>query len=351
VGEPAYDALLLVSFGGPEQPADVLPFLRNVTAGRQVPEERLAAVAEHYHRFGGVSPINGQNRALRAALAADFAAAGLDLPIYWGNRNWHPLLADTVREMAGDGVRRALAFVTSAFASYSGCRQYREDLAAARAEVGPAAPEVDKIRLFFDHPGFVTAMADRVRAALAGLPADRRPAARLVFTAHSVPLEQTAASGPGGHRYPAQLAESAGLIAAAAAPGHGWDVVYQSRSGPPSQPWLEPDVLDHLDALAAGRTPAVVLVPVGFVSDHMEVVYDLDTEAADRAAALGLPLVRAGTAGIHPAFVAMVRSLVLERLCGRPRAALGRDGPSWDRCPGGCCLPAGRPTRPAVSGT
>jgi protoporphyrin/coproporphyrin ferrochelatase len=334
-----YDALLVVSFGGPEKMDDVVPFLQNVLRGRNVPPERLREVAAHYEHFGGKSPINDQNRALIAAVEAEIQARGPALPVYWGNRNWHPFLVDTLRRMRDDGRRNALALVTSAFSSYSGCRQYREDIARAQEEVGPGAPRVDKLRVFYNHPGFVAANADRVRAAFATLPAERRDAAPLVFTAHSIPIAYARTSD-----YEAQLREACRLVAAAAGRGE-WTLVYQSRSGPPGQPWLEPDVLAHLDALAAGGTKDVVVSPIGFVSDHMEVLYDLDTEAADRARRLGLGFVRAGTPGVHPAFVAMVRDLVVERDSGSAeRVCLGERGPMPDVCASDCCpAVAGRP--------
>ncbi|HEX7745067.1 MAG TPA: ferrochelatase [Micromonosporaceae bacterium] len=340
----AYDALVVVSFGGPEHPDDVLPFLANVTRGRGVPPERLAEVAEHYQHFGGISPINQQCRDLLDAIRADFAAHGLDLPVYWGNRNWHPMLADTVAQMRDDGVRRALAFVTSAYGGYSSCRQYQEDIAAARAAVGPSAPVIDKLRQFWDHPGFVEPHAEAVRAALATLGAARPATTRLVFTAHSIPLSAAAAAGPEGGRYEAQLRETAGLVAAAAAPDLPYDLVWQSRSGPPRVPWLEPDINDHLAALADAGTTAVVVSPVGFVSDHLEVVWDLDTEAVATAKRVGLDFVRAATPGTHPRFVAMVRELVAERLDAAapgPRRRLGTL-PAWDNCPAACCLPPAR---------
>lgn len=339
----AYDALLLLSFGGPEAPEDVLPFLRNVTRGRGVPEERLAEVAEHYHHFGGVSPINAQNRALMDAVRVDFAEHDLDLPVYWGNRNWHPFLTDTLEQMRGDGVRCALAFVTSAYGSYSGCRQYQDDIAAARAEVGPEAPEVAKIRHYFNHPGFLEPSVDAVRAALATLPDPN--AARLVFTAHSIPTSMATDSGPEGDLYVAELAEAARLVTEQAAPGLAHDLVWQSRSGPPQVPWLEPDVNDHLVAVAETGVRAVVVCPVGFLSDHLEVRWDLDEEAAATARRLGLDFARAATPGTDPRFVAMVRELVLERTAaGCPRRALGPMGPSHDTCPVGCC-PAPRRRR------
>jgi ferrochelatase len=327
---PAYDAFLLVSFGGPEGPDDVMPFLRNVTRGRGVPEERLAVVAEHYHAFGGVSPINQQCRDLLTAVRADFAASGLSLPVYWGNRNWAPYLADTVRAMAADGVQRAVAFVTSAYSSYSSCRQYLDDIEQARAAVGPDAPRIDKIGRFFNHPGFIEPFADHARAALDSLPGDVREDAHLVFTAHSIPDAMAEASGPsGGRRYVAELTEASRLIAERLGGAHPWTLAYQSRSGPPSQPWLEPDVREHLAELAKSGTLAVVVVPVGFVTDHMEVRHDLDIEAAHAADALGLAFARAATPGADPRFASMITGLVRERLAPGP-------GPG-DTCPAGCC--------------
>lgn len=337
-----YDALLLLSFGGPEGSEDVLPFLENVVRGRGVPRDRLLAVAEHYRHVGGVSPINEQNRALLAAIRASLAARGPELQVYWGNRNWHPLVSDTVAAMRDDGVRRALVFVTSAYSSYSGCRQYQDDLARARAAVGPGAPELVKLRHYFNHPGFVEPAADGVRAALATLPSPGD--ARLVFTAHSIPSSMEAASGPGGHLYSAQLREASRLVAAAVrGPGADFDLVWQSRSGPPSVPWLEPDVNDHLALLAARGVPAVVVSPVGFVSDHVEVLWDLDEEAAETAAKLGLDYARAATVGTDPRFVGLVRQLVEERTAGAPPLALGRMGPSHDVCPLACCPARSRP--------
>ncbi|HEX5540451.1 MAG TPA: ferrochelatase [Micromonospora sp.] len=342
----SYDAVVLVSFGGPERPEDVAPFLANVTRGRGVPPERLAEVAEHYQHFGGVSPINQQCRDLLAAIRADFAANGLDLPVYWGNRNWHPLLADTVARMRDDGVRRALAFVTSAYAGYSSCRQYLEDIATARAAAGPEAPVIEKLRQFWDHPGFVQPNVDAVRAALETLGTADRSSIRLVFVAHSIPTAMAATAGPDGGRYEAQLQETARLVAAAAAPDLKYDLVWQSRSGPPHVPWLEPDINDHLATLAADGVTAVVVSPIGFVSDHLEVVWDLDTEAAGTAKRLGLGYARAATAGTDPRFVAMIRELVLERLdpAGAvPRSRLGTL-PAWDHCPATCCpAPSRRP--------
>jgi protoporphyrin/coproporphyrin ferrochelatase len=339
-----YDAILLLSFGGPERPADVLPFLQNVTRGRRVPPERLAEVAEHYEHFGGVSPINEQCRALLAALRTEFADHDLHAPLYWGNRNWHPMLADTLATMRDDGVRRALAFVTSPYGSYSSCRQYLEDLAAARAAVGPQAPVVHKLRHYHDHPGFVEPLADGVRQARAALPAAPTERTRLVFTAHSIPTSMAATAGPDGGRYEAQLTETARLVAARAAPDLQWDLVWQSRSGPEHVPWLEPDINDHLEALAAGGTQAVVASPIGFVSDHLEVLWDLDTEAADTAKRVGLAFARAATPGTDPRFVAMVRQLVQERIAVEEadrQDAVSRERlgavPVWDACASHCC--------------
>ncbi|MFI1520082.1 ferrochelatase [Kitasatospora cineracea] len=364
-----YDALLLLSFGGPEGPEDVVPFLENVTRGRGIPKERLAEVGKHYFLFGGVSPINEQNRELLAALRKDFADHGLDLPVYWGNRNWAPYLVDTLREIADDGHRRVLVLATSAYAGYSGCRQYRENLADALAQLAAEGrPEltVDKLRHFYNHPGFVEPMTDATLAALAALPAGARDGARLAFTTHSIPTAMAETSGapddpargtPGG-AYVAQHLDVARLIAAAVAERTGvadrpWQLVYQSRSGAPHVPWLEPDVCDHLEAQHADGAEAVVMVPIGFVSDHMEVKYDLDTEAVAKAAELGLPVARAATVGADPRFAAAVRDLVLERAAaqrGEPvtRCALGALGPSHDLCATACC-PNPRAPRPAAA--
>lgn len=325
----AYEAVMLVSFGGPEGPDDVMPFLRNVVRGRDVPEERLLTVAEHYQHFGGVSPINAQCHALLQALRTE-----LDLPLYWGNRNWNPYLADTLATMRDDGIRRALAFVTSPFGSYSSCRQYLDDIDAARAAVGDGAPEIGKIRHYHDHPGFVRPHADAVRAAFARL-SDVEP--RLVFTAHSIPSMMDAQSGPDGWRYTTQVHETATLVASEAGPGLEWDLAWQSRSGPPHVPWLEPDINDHLEVLAASGVRGVVVSPIGFVSDHVEVAWDLDIEAAETAKRLGLRYARAATPGTDRRFVSMVRDLVAERLdSAAPRARLGTL-PVWDTCPTGCC--------------
>jgi protoporphyrin/coproporphyrin ferrochelatase len=354
---PEYDAFLLVSFGGPEGPDEVIPFLENVTRGRGVPPARLAEVAAHYQLFGGVSPINQQCRELIAAIEASFAASGLDLPVYWGNRNWQPYLPDTVRQMARDGVRRAIAFVTSAYSSYSSCRQYLDDIERAREQASPCPPPIDKLRPYFNHPGFIEPLAEHTLTALATLPAAVRDHAHLVFTAHSIPAAMAAASGPAGGAYVAQLTEVARLVSGRVdGGGHPWRLVYQSRSGPPSRPWLEPDVCDHLEELAGTGAQAAVLVPAGFISDHMEVRYDLDVEAVRAARRLGIAVARAATPSTHPRFVAMVGELVAERLSrgggqadGYPkRLALGGLGPCADTCPAGCCAYA-RPGEAAGS--
>ncbi len=336
-GARVYDAVLVVSYGGPEGLDDVVPFLENATRGRAVPRERLLEVAEHYNHFGGVSPVNAQNRALVDALRTELAAHHITLPIYLGNRNWHPYLVDTVRQMRADGVHRAVGLVTSAYSCYSSCRQYREDIARARESVGAGAPEVDKLRVFYNHPGFIDANVAHLLDALAELPADRRDRARVIFTAHSIPLAMARPSA-----YEAQLREASRLVAEAAGVVV-WDIVFQSRSGPPQVPWLEPDICDHLQALAGRAVRDVVVLPIGFLSDHMEVLYDLDTEARHKAEALGLTLVRARTVGTAPAYLAMLRELIQERMVNRPaRRALGPLGPSHDFCPVDCC-PDGRP--------
>ena len=316
-----------------------MPFLENVLRSRNVPRERMLEVAEHYYHFGGVSPINGQIRAMITALQKEFDDYDVDLPIYWGNRNWHPLLADTIQRMADDGIERALTFVTSAFSCYSGCRQYRENVMAACDVVGPGAPQFDKLRVFFNHPGFVEAMADCVRAALAELPSEHRESAQIVYTVHSIPL--TMASGA---EYERQILEASRLVNEQIG-GNPWKLVYQSRSGPPNQPWLEPDVCDYLRELQAHGQSHVVVVPIGFLSNHMEVLFDLDTEAKELCEQLGMTMVRAGTAGTHPAFIRMVRQLIAERMNDSVEClALGQLGPSHDVCPEDCC-PSGRPPR------
>ena len=332
-----YDAVLVVSFGGPEGPDDVLPFLENVLRGKNVPRRRMLEVAEHYQRFGGTSPLNAQNRKLVAALRDQLDARGPPLPVYWGNRNWHPLLDATLAEMARDGVRRALGFFTSAYSSYSSCRQYREDIERARQAVGPAASEVDKLRAFFNHPIFIELSNERVRTAWEQIPAPRRGTARVIYTAHSIPLAMADACS-----YAAQLAETARLVSAGIGLD-GYDIAYQSRSGPPEQPWLEPDIGDSLRRLAAaGPSRDVVIAPIGFLSDHVEILWDLDTEARQLCDQLGLNMIRAATVGSHPDFVRMICELIDERIAGAPKRSLGRFGPSHDVCPADCCLIRGR---------
>jgi ferrochelatase len=338
------EAVLLVSFGGPEGPDDVLPFMKNVTEGRGIPDERLVEVSQHYYDRGGVSPIQDQNRALRTALEEALREAGHVLPVYWGNRNWHPYLADTLGEMAADGIGHALAVVTSAYSSYSGCRQYREDVERARREVGDDAPTFEKVRAYYNHPGFVEPHARVVGDALDELPSDVRGDARIVFTTHSIPSTMSRHCD-----YVAQTYEACRLAMELAGTGHAWDLVYNSRSGPPQVPWLEPDVNDHLEALADGGVPAVVVVPIGFVSDHMEVVYDLDTEAAATAERVGLAYARAATVGTDPAFVAGLRELVEEHVAGAAPRSLGTRGPNWTQCPVDCCLTPGQEAAPSIA--
>lgn len=341
----AYDSILFVSFGGPEGPADVIPFLENVLRGRNVPRERMLEVAEHYQHFGGVSPINAQVRELMAAVRQELDRSGIDLPIYWGNRNWHPLLPETLGEMARDGRKRTLAFVTSGQSSYSGCRQYRENIQAARDIVGAEAPVVDKIRVFYNHPDYIAAMVDRIRNSLQKLPAELQQEARIVCTAHSIPVSMSNSSD-----YVRQLTETTRLLGEALGiPEERLQLVYQSRSGRPQDPWLEPDIGDALRELKSGGVRGVVVAPIGFLSDHMEVLFDLDEEAAGIAKELGLAYERAGTVGTHPRFVTAVRKLIQERLDpSTPREAIGKYGPNWDVCPVDCCPAPARPARPPV---
>jgi ferrochelatase len=335
-----FDALLVVSFGGPESMDDVIPFLENVTRGRGVPRERLEQVARHYAQFDGVSPLNGQNRALISALEQELASRAIELPIYFGNRNWHPLLADTMREMVTDGVERALALFTTAYSSYSSCRQYRENVYEAQLASGDHAPEVLKIRAFYNHPGFVRASTARLEEAMADLPSERRADVHLLFTAHSIPTAMAQ-----GCRYEAQLEETARLVAAEV--GHErFELVYQSRSGPSHVPWLEPDVLDRVRELAAEGLSELILAPIGFLSDHIEVLFDLDIEARKLADELGVSLQRAQSVGTHPIFVQSLADLVQERLGGDDeRPTLGSHGPVPDVCGAACCPPGtGRPS-------
>ena len=330
--ELPYDALLVVSFGGPNGPDDVMPFLENVLRGKNVPRERMLEVSEHYQHFGGKSPINDQNLALIEAIKADLAANGIDLPVYWGNRNWHPMFADTLEQMKKDGIKKSLAFFTSIFSCYSGCRQYRENIIEAQEQVGPDAPEVHKLRMAFNHPLYIGASADRVQKALDQIPESRRSAARVVFTAHSIPLSMAE-----NCKYETQLNEASRLIMEAIGE-NPWDLVYQSRSGPPQQPWLDPDICDHIQALHdGGGIEDIVIMPVGFVSDHMEVMFDLDTEAMDLCKELSINMVRAGSVGVHPQFVSLVSQLILERTTGAEKQAIGNMPANWDVCPKDCC--------------
>ncbi len=327
----------MIGFGGPEKAEEVIPFLENVLRGRNVSRERLLEVAEHYYHFGGRSPINDQNRELVRAIEELFAREGPPLKVYWGNRHWHPMLDDTVRAMHQDGVERALAFVTSVFSSYSGCRQYLEDIDRAKLTAGAAAPQIDKLRVCYNHPGFISAMADRVREAFDQLPPQQREHASLLYSAHSIPRSMAQSCA-----YESQLHEACALIGEAIERPR-YRLVYQSRGGPPQQPWLGPDIGDALRELGETGQP-VIVVPVGFVSDHMEVLYDLDTEAQAIAVEAGITMVRARTVGSHPEFIRMIRELVLERIeSGTPRSALGKLGPLPDVCAPDCCSAFSRP--------
>ncbi|MCI2956956.1 ferrochelatase [Agromyces atrinae] len=359
----AYDAILLAGFGGPEGQDDVIPFLRNVTAGRGIPDERLEEVAHHYRHFGGTSPINQQNRDLKAALEAELASRGIDLPVLWGNRNWDPYLNDALREANEAGHRRLIAIATSAYSSYSSCRQYREDFADALEDTSLGdVIEIDKVRQFFDHPGFVTPFIEGVRDALAALPADidRLTEVEVLFATHSIPSTDAAKSGPAergfgeGGAYAAQHRAVAEVVMREAGAGDvPWQLVYQSRSGPPSMPWLEPDINDAIEELPAAGRKAIIIVPLGFVSDHMEVLWDLDNEALETAEEHGLVAVRVPTPGTHPAYVAGLVDLVLERVNGTPaaeRPAVTELGPWYDVCRPGCCENVRLGFRPALSG-
>ncbi|MCC5949272.1 MAG: ferrochelatase [Nitriliruptoraceae bacterium] len=346
-----YDAILLVSFGGPEAPDEVIPFMENVTRGRDVPRERLEEVSQHYFQFEGRSPINDQNRALKTALEARFAQDGPDLPIYWGNRNWHPMLPDTLAQMRDDGVRKALCFVTSAYSSYSGCRQYRENLAEAQAQV-EGAPELDKIRVYYNHPGFLEPQVDFILEGLQTLPEAARDGAHIVFTTHSIPRSMSRHCDYEVQHYEACRLVMELLAEKAPLPGGGerpWQLVFNSRSGPEFVPWLEPDINDHLEDLAAKGVPGVVNVPIGFISDHMEVIYDLDVEAEETAQRLELPFARVATVGIDDRFVDMIRDLVLERTEDAAPKALGTRGPNHDFCPIDCCFTPEQELKPVVA--
>ncbi len=364
----AYDGILLAGFGGPEGQEDVIPFLRNVTRGRGIPDERLEEVAHHYRHFGGVSPINAQNRELKAALEAELAQRGIDLPVYWGNRNWTPYLEEAVQDAAAAGDTTLLAFATSAYSSFSSCRQYREDFARVLEDTGLGETvTIDKIRPFFDHPGFVDAFLQGVKDAIEGfleqgIAAD---AIQILFSTHSIPTDDAVRSGARdidwgeGGAYAAQHEAVAAWVMdrvralVPAAADVSWELVYQSRSGPPSQPWLDPDVCDVIVELPARGRAAVAVVPVGFMSDHMEVLWDLDTEAAEAAEEAGLAFVRTPTPGVSPAFVAGIVDLIEERLQGRmaaERAHVTDLGPGFDVCRPGCCENIRAGFKPAVAG-
>ncbi len=338
----SHDAILFVSFGGPEGPDDVMPFLENVLRGKNVPRERMLEVAEHYNHFGGVSPINQQCRELIEATEEELAKHEINLPVYWGNRNWHPMVADTVQQMADDGIKRALAFVTSSSSSYSGCRQYRENIMDAQSKVGDSAPRIEKIRAFYNHPGFIDANVDRTREALSQIPADREHAVHIACTAHSIPNSMSDSCD-----YVKQLTEASRLVAEGCGVDAGrWQLVYQSRSGPPQIPWLEPDICDHLRSLRERGVSDVIVMPIGFISDHMEVMFDLDEEAREVCEEVGLNMVRAKTAGVHPSFVSMIRQLTQERISGCEKLCVGQFGPNQDVCPDDCCP---RPQRPQLA--
>ena len=340
----AYDAILLVSFGGPDGPEDVIPFLENVLRGRPVPRSRLLEVSEHYLAHGGISPINEQNKALIKALRSRMAESDLHIPIFWGNRNWHPAIPAAIEDMQKAGVKRFLALITSAYSSYSGCRQYRENINGALENSGSALA-YDKVRVWYNHPLWIKTLVDRYQAALARVPEHRRHATTTAFTAHSIPDSMSR-----NCNYQKQLEETCQLVADAAGIGH-WKLVYQSRSGRPQDPWLAPDICDHLTSLATEGHSDVIIHPIGFISDHMEVIFDLDTEAQSLGADLGLNVIRAETAGLHPAFLDMLVELIGERLdCSLPRRAIGASGPSHATCPKNCCLPAARPpSRPPAA--
>jgi ferrochelatase len=340
-----YDAILLISFGGPEGKDDVIPFLQNVLRGKNVPLSRMEQVAHHYYQYGGISPINGHCRELLQSLRPELDEHKISLPLYWGNRNWHPMLEDTLSQMAADGIKNALAFVTSAYSSYSSCRQYLEDIERASAIVGDTAPKVKKLRAFYNHPNFIDVNVDNVRKALDALPAELRSEAHIAFTAHSIPLGMS-----NNCAYEAQLLDASAMVATRVGIDN-FKLVYQSRSGPPTQPWLEPDICDHLRQLHARGVKSVIVAPIGFISDHMEVIYDLDNEARTLASELGLSMTRAQTAGCDPRFIQMIRLLIEEELdTTRSKLFTGDLGVPKSDCPATCCLSgastvgAGRPS-------
>ncbi len=329
-----YQALLIVSFGGPEGPDDVMPFLENVLRGKNVPRQRMLEVAEHYMHFGGISPINAQCRELIASLASELAANSISIPIYWGNRNWHPLLSDTIRQMADDGIERALAFFTSSFSSYSGCRQYRENIADACALLGERAPQIDRLRLPFNHPDFIDAQAELLQRTLSQIPKLERRNVPVLFCAHSIPVSMAE-----NCLYESQLREVGRLVSETSSVDR-WELVFQSRSGPPQQPWLEPDVCDRIRQLKESENISRVVVdPIGFISDHIEVLYDLDCEAKSACDSLGIQLHRVPTVGTHPRYIELIRKLIVERMeLDSDRPVIGQLGPNPDRCLENCCL-------------
>ena len=340
--QQSYDALLFVSFGGPEGPDDVIPFLENVLRGKNVPRERMLEVAEHYNHFGGVSPINQQCRELIDALTIELQANNVDLPIYWGNRNWHPLLPDTMRKLKAAGAKKVLTFITSGFSSYSGCRQYRENIYAAQDEADAGDIEIHKIRVFYNHPDFVSVIVENVAAAMQQLGGESDDT-RIAFTAHSIPDSMASTSD-----YVKQLTECCRLVAEQLhVPQERWKLVFQSRSGRPQDPWLEPDICDHLQQLQTDGVRQVVISPIGFLSDHIEVLYDLDDEAQKACKELGIRMARAATPGSHPRFVSMIRKLIQERMDVAQPECIGQYGPNHDVCPIDCC-PA--PRRPPMTG-
>ncbi|MCH7687734.1 MAG: ferrochelatase [Planctomycetes bacterium] len=336
----AYDAILIVGFGGPEKRDDVIPFLENVLRGKNVPRERMREVAEHYYQFDGISPINAHVRQLIESLRTELDSKDIPLPIYWGNRNWHPLLADTMQQMADEGIQHALAVVLSAYSSYSSCRQYLENIQTARDAVGKDAPQIDKIRVFYNHPDFIAVNADHLRLALDHFSQQQRKTVHIAYTAHSIPCSMAATCD-----YEKQLAETCRLVSEALhIPEERWKLVYQSRSGRPSDPWLEPDICDHLTAIHEQGVTNLVILPIGFLSDHLEILYDLDHEARKVCETLGLNMVRAATPGTHPRFLAMLCKLIQERLTDSPsREAIGQCGPHHDICPADCCPAPDRP--------
>jgi protoporphyrin/coproporphyrin ferrochelatase len=333
MSENQFDAILIVSFGGPEGMDDVMPFLENVLRGKNVPRERMLEVYEHYRQFGGVSPINQQNRSLVEALKTELKNHHLRLPIYFGNRNWHPLLADTLKRMKDDGVKRALAFFTSMYSCYSGCRQYRENIAEAQRCLGEAAPDVFRLRLAFNHPFYIEAVVDRMKHAIGQMNDSDLESTRILFSAHSIPLSMAE-----NCQYETQLRESCRLVMQYF-PRYQWELVYQSRSGPPSQPWLEPDICDRIEHLKEQvDLRQVIVMPIGFISDHIEVLFDLDQQAKEKCDALGIQFCRAETVGIHPKFIAMIRELIEERFHVREKKVIGNMPANWDVCPADCCL-------------